>query len=569
MSWRRLPHRQLNTHVLPPRVMGRTRQERWLKRTGGPVRPRQNYTYATRDVCYAARFATRSRRDDRQCWRRVDMWARLPGRSPHRPAQPHRSRAPQSWPQAAQVRRGPSSTERAWAASIAAMSAARTPCRSSSRMAATVVPPGLETASRSCTGCSPESRIITAAPERGLHDEVGGQRARQAEQDAGVDHRLDEVEEVRRPAARQRRDGVLLRLRHPPHLAHGREQRLGLVQVLLPRVRARRQHAHALVHQRRGVRHDPDDGRRRRAGRPRSAPSARPRRPRRPGARRRPRRRAGPAACRCPAASPPGAGRGPGRRRRRGRAAGTPYRSASTAARSGLRSQTTSPSGPPRRTSPDSSASPIFPPPMMARPRRPSAVMPGRPGGADERGRGPAARGDGDADGVAAGHQPVLLVGQDSVRHDVLPAVGGPAVPGRPFSGDRDQPLVGGGDLGMTVAGHQDVQAADEGEVGGAPAALGRAAPRRRGERAAARLGVGARPRARSTVAPGRSAGLATGQPGGSARRRPAGVLGRQRQLAVGREPGGVDLARSGSRAPPRRRPRGPARARARPVVRR
>jgi hypothetical protein len=52
--------------------------------------------------------------------------------------------------------------------------------------------------------CSPESRSIVAATDRGLHDQLGGDRARQAEQDAGVDHRLDQEEEVRRAAARQR-----------------------------------------------------------------------------------------------------------------------------------------------------------------------------------------------------------------------------------------------------------------------------------------------------------------------------------------------------------------------------
>ena len=102
----------------------------------------------------------------------------------------------------------------------------------------------------------------------------------------------------------------------------------------------------------------------------------------------------------------PGAARPP----RPGRRRATPYRSASCAARSGLRSQTRMPSGPPRRTSPDSSASPIFPPPMMASPRRPVAVTAGRQARADS--AAAPARGHGDADGVAAGHQPPLLVGR-------------------------------------------------------------------------------------------------------------------------------------------------------------
>ena len=58
----------------------------------------------------------------------------------------------------------PSSVERLAAASIAESSAARTPWFSSSRIAAIVVPPGEVTASRSVTGCSPESRNIVAEP---------------------------------------------------------------------------------------------------------------------------------------------------------------------------------------------------------------------------------------------------------------------------------------------------------------------------------------------------------------------------------------------------------------------
>src|SRR5579875_641743 len=57
-----------------------------------------------------------------------------------------------------------SSRPRSRAASIAARNAARTPCRSSSRIALIVVPPGEVTASRRITGCSPESRSMVAAP---------------------------------------------------------------------------------------------------------------------------------------------------------------------------------------------------------------------------------------------------------------------------------------------------------------------------------------------------------------------------------------------------------------------
>src|SRR3954452_7040226 len=62
---RRLPHRLRDTHVLIQRVGGWMGQKRWKKRTGGPVRPGQNYTYVGRSTCgWASRrrpVATRSR----------------------------------------------------------------------------------------------------------------------------------------------------------------------------------------------------------------------------------------------------------------------------------------------------------------------------------------------------------------------------------------------------------------------------------------------------------------------------------------------------------------------------
>ena len=58
--------------------------------------------------------------------------------------------------------------------------------------------------------------------DRRLDDQLVGHVARQAEQDAGVDHGLDQEEEVGRAGAGQRRDGVLLRLGHPHHLADAR-----------------------------------------------------------------------------------------------------------------------------------------------------------------------------------------------------------------------------------------------------------------------------------------------------------------------------------------------------------
>jgi hypothetical protein len=92
-----------------------------------------------------------------------------------------------------------------------------------------------------------------------LGDEVGGDGAWQAEQDPGVDHRLDEEEEVGRSAAGQGGDRVLLRLGHPDRRADGGEQTLGAGEVGLGGVRAGRQCAHREPDPDRGVGHDPDD----------------------------------------------------------------------------------------------------------------------------------------------------------------------------------------------------------------------------------------------------------------------------------------------------------------------
>ena len=53
--------------------------------------------------------------------------------------------------------------------SIATIHAERTPCRSSSRRAAAVVPPGEVTFSRSSAGCSPDSRSIATIASRALN----------------------------------------------------------------------------------------------------------------------------------------------------------------------------------------------------------------------------------------------------------------------------------------------------------------------------------------------------------------------------------------------------------------
>src|SRR6202035_4186824 len=79
-----------------------------------------------------------------------------------------------------------------------------------------------------------------------------------AKQDARVHHRLDQVEHVRRPGARQRGRRVLLVLGYADHLAERREQFLRVPQVLLARERAGGDHRHRLVHERGRVGHPPD-----------------------------------------------------------------------------------------------------------------------------------------------------------------------------------------------------------------------------------------------------------------------------------------------------------------------
>ena len=94
-----------------------------------------------------------------------------------------------------------------------------------------VVPAGEVTASRSFTGCSPESRSMIGRADRGLHDQVVGDLPGQAEQDAGVDHRLDQEVEVRRAGAGERGHRVLLGLGHPDGPAERLEHLLGQRQV--------------------------------------------------------------------------------------------------------------------------------------------------------------------------------------------------------------------------------------------------------------------------------------------------------------------------------------------------
>ena len=121
--------------------------------------------------------------------------------------------------------------ERAAAASIAVRKAARTLWSSSWRSAAIVVPPGLDDL------LAQHRRVLAGLLEhrRGavqrLHDQLGGGRAGQAQQDARLDHRLDDVEDVGRAGAADGGDRVEVLLGEPDDLAARAQQLLGLGQV--------------------------------------------------------------------------------------------------------------------------------------------------------------------------------------------------------------------------------------------------------------------------------------------------------------------------------------------------
>ena len=72
-------------------------------------------------------------------------------------------------------------------------------------------------------------RVLTGLAQHGgraehrLHDQLGGDVARQAEVHPGLDHRLDDEEEVRRTGPGDGGDGVLVALRHGHHPTGGRQ----------------------------------------------------------------------------------------------------------------------------------------------------------------------------------------------------------------------------------------------------------------------------------------------------------------------------------------------------------
>ena len=103
------------------------------------------------------------------------------------------------------------------------------------------------------------AELLRGAEHR-LDDELRRDLAREAEQDAGLDHRLGEEREVGGPGAGDRRDRVHRRAR-----ARGRPRRGGRApprrgQVRVVGVRAGAEPGDPLVHGRRGVRHRAHDG---------------------------------------------------------------------------------------------------------------------------------------------------------------------------------------------------------------------------------------------------------------------------------------------------------------------
>ena len=171
----------------------------------------------------------------------------------------------------------PSSRERSRAASAAATTPARTPWASSTCTAATVVPPGEDTRSRSTAGWSPdwagERRGALDGGDRELRRQVPGE----AEQHARLGHRVDQVERVRGPGAGDRGDRVEVLLLHPDDEPGGARasSRRG-PRCPSRRVRAGGDRAGALADDGGRVRHDPDHRLRRRRAASRSWRSAGP-----------------------------------------------------------------------------------------------------------------------------------------------------------------------------------------------------------------------------------------------------------------------------------------------------
>ena len=104
--------------------------------------------------------------------------------------------------------------------------------------------------------------LVAEQPRRAEHrldDELRRDLAREAEQDAGLDHRLRQEREVGGARARDGGDRVHVRLGHAHDGAEVAERGLREREMLLVRVRARAEPCHALVDGGRPVRHRPHD----------------------------------------------------------------------------------------------------------------------------------------------------------------------------------------------------------------------------------------------------------------------------------------------------------------------
>ena len=159
----------------------------------------------------------------------------------------------------AQLSPSASSFERSIAAWIAFRNAARTPARSSSRIAWIVVPPGrghrLAELDRVHVLVAQELRRA----EHRLDDELRRDLAGEAEQNAGLDHRLGEQREVRGARAGDGGDGVHVALGHATTRPRCERHSSASARLLLAGVASRADAGDALVDDGGRVRHRAHD----------------------------------------------------------------------------------------------------------------------------------------------------------------------------------------------------------------------------------------------------------------------------------------------------------------------
>ena len=152
-----------------------------------------------------------------------------------------------------------SSRERSIAAWIAFRNAARTPARSSSRIARIVVPPGEVTISRSSTGCMCSSRSSFAVPSIVWTTScVDISRERPSRIPASIIASASSAKYAG-PEPETAVTASMYALRHAHDRADVGEHLLGERQVRVVGVGARADAGHALVHRRRRVRHRAHD----------------------------------------------------------------------------------------------------------------------------------------------------------------------------------------------------------------------------------------------------------------------------------------------------------------------